>query len=84
MYLFVRYPLNTPLRNSLGEKSSATEDDKTFEMLARAYDSGYASSNTDPSSCSYRGLVHGAEVLDHKGTLMDYLYFKHGTYMVSI
>lgn len=80
-----RYPLNGVIRNSLGEGSSATEDEATFQMLADAY----ALSNPifkrkercDENDAT--GLIHGADIHLEKGALMDYVYFRYGIYMVS-
>jgi len=81
----IRYPLNTALRNSLGERTSLSEDEATFYMLADTY---YQSANyahtVDRCTTQYRGPVHGSDVREQKGTLMDYLYFQHAIYMLSV
>ena len=82
---YSRYPLNTPIRNSLGEKSISTEDERTFQMLADTYATVHpALSKGLPceSTAKHGAVVHGADIAVQKGALMDYLYFKYGTYMV--
>lgn len=82
----VRYPLNGVIRNSLGEGSSATEDEATFQMLANAY----ALSNPvfkRKETCGgsdATGVIHGVDIRLEKGALMDYVYFRYGIYMVSL
>ena len=84
--MWFRYPLNSVRRNSFGEKSTKTDDDAAFEMLAHAYADQHPmmlQGNDCGGDGDHQGLVHGADLLNQPGSLMDYLYFKHGTYMVS-
>jgi len=78
-----RYPLNGAIRNSLGEGSSATEDEATFRMLADAYllSNPVLKEGCDGSGAT--GSIHGADIHLEKGAMMDYVYFRYGVYMVS-
>ena len=74
------------MRDSLGTKSYVTQDEASFTMLAEAYAKPHPSMNIG-EACGARGptgLVHGGEVAENEGALMDYLYFKHHTLMVRM
>ena len=84
-----RYPLNKPRRNSLGEKSSATEDEESFRLIARAYAEPQTAMShhgqcDNGTAVSPSGVVHGADWRPHSGALMDYLYFQTSALMVSV
>ncbi|CAH1802479.1 unnamed protein product [Owenia fusiformis] len=74
----LRYPLDSKQINSAGEKTSVTDSETTLRMLADTY--------ANANLCAEKGVsgvVHGSEVMDREGSLMDYAFLKHGTLMVS-
>ncbi|ELT87633.1 hypothetical protein CAPTEDRAFT_132113 [Capitella teleta] len=83
--LFARYPLNKERRNSMGLKSAATEDDDLYRLMAETYvKANPIMAALQPcSDASPTGAIHGAQWDPHSGAMMDYLYFKHNTLMIS-
>ncbi|XP_013414480.1 carboxypeptidase D [Lingula anatina] len=85
--VYVRYPLNAKRRNNMGRRVSYTEDDDEFITLVEAYVNAHPAIGS-PDQCGHNftgGAVAGAEVPQetHPGALMDYAYYKHGTFMLS-
>ena len=83
-FLKIRYPLNTAVRNSLGEKTFRTEDEETFKLVASAYaDKHPLMAGVGCGDPEVTGALHGAQVQEVRGSLMDYLYYSHSVFMVS-
>ena len=73
-------------RNDLGQRVGQTEADAVFSELGGAYTEKHARMS-QVGVCGERsphGLVHGVQWHSHRGSLMDYLFYKHGTLMVSM
>ena len=80
-----RYPLNRLRRNDFGERTAETKEEKEFQMLATAYADAHPSmkSNGSCGDDAPWGLVRGAEWKKQDAALMDFVYFRYNTYMVS-
>ena len=80
----LRYPLNHMRRDDLGHRQPSTEAEETFRMLATILANSHSQMQSS-GSCgdhSPSGAIHGVTWNHHKGALMDYLFFRHGTLMV--
>lgn len=76
-------------RDGMGEPTTQTHDDNVFRLLAATFASTHAkmSSGSPPiPPCTFApplGITHGNEWHAASGTLMDTVYYKYHTLMVS-
>ena len=82
--LLVRYPLHQNVRLEARQITSKTYDEDTFEMLSQAFHTNHPKMNGPLCEGQTTGVsVNGAEWEKMQGALMDYMYFKEGSLMVS-
>ena len=82
--LLVRYPLHQNIRIEARQITSKTYDEDTFEMLSQAFHTNHPKMNGPLCEGQTTGVsVNGAEWEKTQGALMDYMYFKEGSLMVS-
>ncbi len=78
--------MNQVTRNAMRQRTSETEDEADFVTLAELYQRSNPALATELGGCSDKapsGVVRGAEIEENPGALMDYVYYKHNTFMVS-
>ena len=82
----MRYPLHQSVRLRGRTATYETYDEETFQMLSEAFYSVHPEmSPGDLCEEQTMGVsVHGAEWEKTQGALMDYIYFKQGSLMVSV
>ena len=82
--LFVRYPLHQNVRLEARLQTYETYDEDTFQMLSEAFHVNHPKMSGSLCDGQKVGVsVNGAELEKTQGALMDYVYFKEGSLMVS-
>lgn len=79
---FVVLPYEEKVKDIYGQLSSSTPDEDIFQMLGKPFARTF-STHKSCSNTATQGIIHGSDIVLHSASILDYVYKKFGTYMIS-
>lgn len=79
---FIVLPYEKKVKDIYGQLTSSTPDDDIFQMLGQSFNLAFAT-HKSCSATATQGIIHGADIVLHSASILDYVYEKFGTYMIS-